>query len=157
MSANNPGNQQRIAQKILRQLVQILKSSDGLTATLTQNAVQDWVLTVKEAGAWATTKFYALVKIQENELSTFPVQGYPGNKIRMCVEGTAASLGVACDAGYFSEVLSRLKDMGCELEVYVTAVTVQPIDDASSNSSSFTAATLKRHIRASVDTLGMSQ
>lgn len=163
MSANNPTQQQRIAQKILRQFVQILRSVDGVIATLSQNAVQDYLVTVAQTGSWASTHFYALIKIQENPLSSFPVQGFPVNKLMVCIEGDNSTLGsvlgTSIDIGLFSEVLARLKDMGCELEVFVTALGTQPADQATLGGTfnSGSSSLLKRHVRASVDTLGMGQ
>jgi hypothetical protein len=159
--ANN-GQQKRIAAKIKRNLDQILRQIDGLQVNLTVNAVGDHLIEVTD-GSWATTETYALIKVQEMPLSSFPVQGLPVHKLLVCVEGDNATLGsvkgCAADIGYIGEIFSRLKDMGCAVEVYVTAVEVQPVDQATAEGTfnSGSASRLMRHIRASVDTLGLGQ
>lgn len=158
MASINPGQQKRIRDKIVRNLAQILKTTDGLTVTSSLNAVNEWDIAVAAAGAWATTTFYALIKIQEMPISSFPVTGYPVNKLMVCVEGDASVRGTLVDAGLLAEVLCRLKDLGCAVELYLSATTVQPADQATDGGTfNAGAATLKRHVRASVDTLGMGQ
>ena len=88
------------------------------------------------------------------------MQGFPVHKIMICVEGDNATLGsvkgIFTDVGIFGEVFARVKDMGCAVELYVTAKTVQPADDAT-DGGTFATSALKRHIRAYVDTLGFGQ
>ena len=159
--ANN-GQQKRIADKIKRNLDQILRAVDGLQVTHTTNAVGDHLVTVSD-GSWATTEVFALLKIQEIPLSTFPAQGFPVHKLMICLEGDNATLGsvkgCASDIGYVGEIFARAKDMGCAVEVYVTALATQPVDQATAGGTfnSGSSSALKRHIRASVDTLGFGQ
>jgi hypothetical protein len=154
--ANN-GQQMRLANKLKRNLEQILRAQENLRVNHTTNAVGDHLVEITDP-SWATTDTYALVKIQEMPLSDFPVQGFPVHKLMICVEADAAGRGTLIDAGYFAEFVCRLKDLGCAIEVYLSATTVKPADQATAAGTfNAGAATLKRHIRASVDTLGMGQ
>lgn len=159
--ANN-GQQKALANKIKRNLEQILKATDGLQVNHTVNAVGDHLIEVTD-GSWATTEAYALLKIQEMPLSSFPVQGFPVHKLMICVEGDNATLGsvkgCAGDIGYIAEVICRAKDLGCAIEMYVTALGTKPADQATAEGTfnSGSSSALKRHIRASVDTLGLGQ
>jgi len=154
----NYGQQKRIADKLKRNLEQILKASEGLSVLHTVNAVGDHLLTITD-GAWATSDSnFALIKIQEMPLGDFPVNGYPVHKVMICLENAAAGTGVYLDAGLFGEYLARINDMGCAIEVYASANTDQPADQATAGGTfNAGAATLRRHIRASVDTLGLGQ
>lgn len=155
--ANN-GQQKRIADKLKRNLDQILRQIDGLAVNHLVNAAGDHLIEVTDP-SWATTDTYALIKIQESPVTgDYSTIGYPVHKIMVCVEGDAAGRGSLVDAGYLAEVLCRLKDMGCGIDLYLSATTVKPVDQATSGGT-FNAgnATLKRHIRASVDTLGLGQ
>lgn len=159
--ANN-GQQKRIADKLKRNLDQILRALDGLTVNHTVNAAGDHLIEVTD-GSWATGDAYALVKIQEQPLSPFPVQGYPVHQLLICVEGDNATLGsckgIFTDVGMYSEILSRCKDMGCGLKVYVCAKGTQPADQATAEGTfnGGSSSRLMREIRASVDTLGLGQ
>ncbi len=159
--ANN-GQQKRIADKIKRNLEQILRAIDGLQVNHTVNAAGDHLLEVTD-GSWTSGDAYALVKVQEMPLSSFPVQGYPVHKILICAEGDNATLGsckgIFTDVGIYTEVVARLKDTGCGIQVYVCAKGSQPVDQATAEGTfnSGTGALLKREVRASVDTLGMGQ
>ncbi len=155
----NAGQQFRIASKIERNLKQVLQAADGLQVSRSANAVGDNLIAVGD-GAWATGDVYALVKVQEIHISDYPVQGLPVHKLMVCVEGDNANVALAkgskCDAGYLAEVIARAKDMGCTIEVHVTAAGTQPADDATAGGS-FAASRLLRVIRASVDTIGLGQ
>jgi hypothetical protein len=153
----NFGQQLRIAQKIERNLKQILTVADGLAVNRSVNAAGDHLIEVTD-GTWATTKAYILVKVQEMPLSTFPAQGFPVHKLLVCVEGDATARASLVDACFLGEVLARCKDMGCAIEIYLSAITVQPADQATAGGTfNAGAATSKRHIRASVDALGLGQ
>jgi hypothetical protein len=158
----NAGQQQRLAQKLERNLKQVLRDLDGLQITRSTNAVGDNLLTISD-GSWATTDVFALIKIQEIPLATFPAQGLPVHKLMICVEGDNATLGSvkgsACQAGYFAEFICRMKDLGCGIEVFVTALGTQPADQATDQGTfnSGSSSRLLRHIRASVDVIGMGQ
>lgn len=156
----NAGQQFRIASKIERNLKQVLQAADGLQVSRSANAVGDNLIAVGGAGAWATGDVYALVKVQEIPLADYPVQGLPVHKLMICVEGDNATLanakGSKVDAGYLAEIVARAKDMGCSIEVYVTAAGTQPADQATAGGT-FAACRLLRAIRASVDTIGLGQ
>lgn len=159
----NHGQQKRIADKLQRNFRQILMAVDGLTVNHAVNAAGDHLIEVTPA-SWSSTDPYALIKIQEMPvLGDYPVVGYPVHKLMVCVEGDNATLanvkGCAGDIGYVAEVLSRAKDMGCAVEVYVTALGTKPADQATAGGTFNGGASsrLMRHIRASVDTLGLGQ
>lgn len=152
----NSGQQMRIATKLQRNLKQVLRDVDGLVVNRTVNAVGDNLIEVTD-GSWATGDKYALVKIQEIPLSTFPVQGLPVHKIMICVEADAGGNGMIMDAGMFGEIFARVKDLGCAIEVYLSANTVKPTDQATDGGNFGAGLTAKRYIRASVDTIGFGQ
>ena len=146
----------RIATKLQRNLNQVLKAVDGLTVNRLVNAVGDNLIEITD-GAWATGDIYALIKIQEIPLSNFPSQGLPVHKIMICVEADATGNGCIFDAGMFAEIVARVKDMGCSIEMYVSATTVQPTDQATAGGNFGAGLAAKRYIRASVDTIGLGQ
>jgi len=154
----NHGQQKRLADKLQRNLDQILRQVDGLQVAHLVNAAGDHLIEVSD-GSWATTEVYALIKLQEMPvIGDFSTIGYPVHKVLICVEGDAAARGAMADAGYLAEVISRVKDLGCGIDIYLSATTVKPVDQATAGGSfNGGAATLKRHIRASVDTLGLGQ
>jgi len=152
----NSGQQMRLSSKLQRNLRQVLRDVDGLVVNRTVNVVGDNIIEVTD-GSWAAGDTYVLIKLQEIELSTFPVQGLPVHKIMICVEGNAAGSGSVVHAGYLAEVIARVKDLGCGIEVYTTANTVQPADQATSGGNFGAGLVSKRYIRASVDTIGMGQ
>lgn len=155
----NAGQQFRIASKIERNLKQVLQAADGLQVSRSANAVGDNLITITD-GSWATGDVFALIKVQEIPLADYPVQGLPVHKLMICVEGDNANLALAkgskCDAGYLAEIVARAKDLGCGIEVYITAAGTQPADQAAAGAS-FAACKLMRAIRASVDTIGLGQ
>jgi hypothetical protein len=160
--ANN-GQQKRIADKLKRNLDQVLRQLDGLTVNHTVNAAGDHLVEVTDP-SWATTDTYALIKIQELPvIGDYSVVGYPVHKMMICVEGDNATLGSvkgsAIDVGYLAEIIGRVKDLGCGIELYVTALGTKPADQATSGGTfnSGSASALKRFIRASVDTIGFGQ
>lgn len=155
----NAGQQFRIASKIERNLKQVLQAADGLQVSRSANAVGDNLITISD-GAWATGDVFALIKVQEIPLADYPVQGLPVHKLMICVEGDNANVALAkgskCDAGYLAEFVARAKDIGCTLEIYVTAAGTQPADQATAGGT-FAASRLLRVVRASVDTIGLGQ
>ena len=152
----NSGQQMRLATKLQRNLKQVFRDVDSLNVNRTVNAVGDNLIEVTEA-AWATGEVYALIKFQEIPLSTFPVQGLPVHKIMICVETDAGGAGCKGNVGFIAEIIARVKDMGCAIEIYTSATTVQPTDQATDGGNFGAGLTAKRYIRASVDTLGMGQ
>ena len=156
--ALNPGQQKRLADKLKRNLLQILRAIDGLQVLESVNANGDYLITVTD-GAWATADSFALIKIQEMPIvSEYPVIGLPVHKLMICVEADAAGNGTIMNLGIFGEVFARAKDLGCAIEIYTSATTVQPADQATAGGTfNAGAATLKRHIRASVDVIGLGQ
>lgn len=152
----NSGQQMRLATKLQRNLNQVLKSVNGYNVNRTVNAVGDNLIEVTET-VWATGEVYALIKFQEIPLSTFDVQGLPVHKIMICVEGDAAAAGCKGDIGFIAEIICRCKDLGCAIEIYNSATTVQPTDQATASGNFGAGLTPKRWIRASVDSLGFGQ
>lgn len=152
----NAGQQMRLATKLQRNLKQVFRDVDALNVNRTVNAVGDNLIEVVDA-SWATGDIYALIKFQEVPLSTFPVQGLPVHKIMICVEGDVTDVGCKGNIGFIAEIIARVKDMGCGIEVYASATTVQPTDQATAGGNFGAGLTPKRFIRASVDTLGMGQ
>lgn len=146
----------RIATKLQRNLKQVLRDVDGLVVNRIVNAVGDNLIEVTD-GSWATGEVYALIKIQEIPLSSYPVQGLPVHKLMVCFEADATGNGVKGNIGYIGEILARVKDMGCAIEVYTSATTVQPTDQATDGGNFGAGLTAKRYIRASVDTIGFGQ
>lgn len=146
----------RIATKLQRNLKQVLRDVDGLIVNRTVNAVGDNLLEITD-GSWATGDIYALVKIQEIPLSSYPVQGLPVHKLMICVEADATGNGCIFNAGLLGEIIARVKDMGCAIEMYTSATTVKPTDQATDGGNFGAGLTPKRYIRASVDTIGFGQ
>ena len=152
----NQGQQMRLSSKLQRNLRQVLRDVDGLVVNRTVNAIGDNLIEVTD-GSWAAGDTYALIKFQEIQISTFPVQGLPVHKVMICVEGNAAGNGSVVHVGYLAEIIARVKDLGCGIEMYATANTVQPADQATDGGNFGAGLVAKRVIRASVDTIGMGQ
>ena len=152
----NYGQQMRLSLKLQRNLNQVLTATDGLIVNRTVNAQGDNIIEVTD-GSWASGDNYALIKFQEIPVSNYPVVGLPVHKIMICVEAAAAGHGQIMDTGMFSEIVCRAKDLGCAIEIYMSANTVQPTDQATAGGNFGAGLTAKRYIRASVDTIGFGQ
>ena len=152
----NVGQQMRLATKLQRNLKQVFRDVDLLNVNRTINAVGDNLIEVVDA-SWATGDVYALIKFQEIPLSTFPVQGLPVHKVMICVETDAGGVGCKGNVGFIAEIIARVKDLGCAIEIYTSATTVKPADQATAAGTFGAGTDPLRYIRASVDTLGMGQ
>ena len=154
----NTGQQKRIADKLKRNFVQILQQVDGLQVNTSVNAVGDYLIEVTD-GSWATGETYGLIKIQESPVvGDYSVVGYPVHKLLICFEAGAVAGSALANIGYLAEIIGRAKDMGCGIDMYLSATTVKPADQATAGGTfNAGAATFMRHIRASVDTLGLGQ
>lgn len=161
MSIATLGQQSRLATKLKRNLQQVLVKADGIEVTVAANGF-DYLIKVKEAGTWATGKFHVLLKLKDMDLSQFPVQGFPVQKVLLAYESvlageTSDNRAAACRADLLAELICRVKELGCSIEIVAGATATDPLTLDVATAEGEVTGTKLRHIRASVDTIGMGQ
>jgi len=119
---------------------------------LTEGVVSgDPVLTVNADATPATTEENAYIKIVQRTYTGFPTPSLASSEdgrthiIQLAVEGSAALATRCCwTAINFGALCARLKDLNCEIEVYMSAAGVVPVE------GTVIAINLKGSIRADV-------
>jgi hypothetical protein len=141
--ANN-GQQSRLAFKLKRNLEQVFLASESFTFEIVFNGY-DHLVKVTDGGAGTDS---CLIKFKQIDVNTFTVPGLHHHKVCILADTTAT-------VGVFAEIVARVKELGCGIEVYTHATPLTQ-DDASA-AGIFSGAVYKRFVRGSVDTLNVGQ
>ena len=141
----NIGQQSRLASKLKRNLDQVFLASEGFTSLVIWNGF-DYLVSITDIAG--NSNF--LIKFKAVQLESFAVPGLTHHKILLCSQAATADIGI------IAEVVARVKELGCGIEVYQAAAPLA-VDVASEIGLFSGAATYHRFVRGSVDMINVGQ